>query len=86
MQKIAKLIVMDGSQFVRLPDEFRFSSDQVYARRHASTGDVTLSVRPRSSWAEFMAARKTLGSMPDDFLDDRAQDSEAVDPLQALGE
>ena len=84
--KIAKVFTTGGSQAVRLPAEFRFSTDQVYVRRDERTGDVILSTRPRSNWSEFMAVRKDLGPLPEDFLADRQQDSETRDPLQGWNE
>jgi antitoxin VapB len=82
MTKTAKLFATGGSQAVRLPAEFRFDADQVYVRRDERTGDVILSLRPRSSWADFMAVRDQLGPLPDDFLADRQQGTETRDPLQ----
>lgn len=79
--KTAKLFNTGGSQAVRLPAEFRFAADQVYVRRDSRTGDVILSVEPRSNWSEFMALRAELGPLPSDFLADRSQGSETRDPL-----
>ena len=44
--RIAKLFRNGASQAVRLPAEFRFEGDQVYATRDERTGDVILSNRP----------------------------------------
>jgi antitoxin VapB len=84
--RIAKVFTTGGSQAVRLPAEFRFGTDKVYVSRDERTGDVILSTRPRSSWGEFMAMRKDLGPLPEDFLADREQGSEARDPLQGWNE
>jgi antitoxin VapB len=84
--KTAKVFNNGGSQAVRLPAEFRFDSDQVYVRRDERTGDVILSTHPRSSWTEFMARRKELGPLPEDFLDDRRQGSETRNPLHGWHE
>jgi antitoxin VapB len=81
MQKAAKLFTTGGSQAVRLPVEFRFEGDQVWVRRDSRTGDVILSSRPHSGWAEFMALRTELGPIPADFLADRQQGSQARDPF-----
>lgn len=79
--KTARLFTNGGSQAVSLPAEFRFAADRVYVRRDPRTGDVILSSEPRASWTEFMALRRELGPVPDDFLADREQGSETRDPL-----
>ena len=84
--RIAKVFTTGGSQAVRLPAEFRFSTDEVYVYRDERTGDVILSTRLRSTWSEFMAVRRELGPLPDDFLADRQQGSETRDPLQDWNE
>ncbi len=56
-----KLFKNGASQAVRLPMEFRFDGDEVYASRDDLTGDVTLSVRPgASAWHEFFALLHTV--------------------------
>ncbi len=40
--RIAKLFKNGASQAVRLPAEFRFEGDEVYATRDEATGDVVL--------------------------------------------
>lgn len=80
--KRAKLFSNGGSQAVRLPVEFRFEGDHVYVRRDERTGDVILSSRPRSTWAEFMALRAALGSIPADLPADRRQPAETRDPFE----
>ena len=45
--RIAKLFRNGASQAVRLPAEFRFDGDEVYATRDERTGDVVLSKLPR---------------------------------------
>ena len=86
----AKLFMHGRSQAVRLPAAFRFDAElgEVYVRRDERTGDVILSARPRASWAEFMALRAQLGpgTVPGDFLADRAQPSETRDPLAGWNE
>jgi hypothetical protein len=39
------------------------------------TGDVITSVRPRSTWRDFMALRKELGPLDADLLADRTRSS-----------
>jgi len=52
--RIAKLFKNGSSQAVRLPAEFRFEGDEVYATRNQATGDVLLSNRPGTSvWRDF---------------------------------
>lgn len=70
--KTARLFANGGSQAVRLPAEFRFEGNEVYVRRDPKTGDVILSSKPVSTWAEFMALRQELGVV-DDFIQNREQ-------------
>jgi len=44
--RTAKLFKNGASQAVRLPAEFRFEGNEVFATRDAATGDVVLSSRP----------------------------------------
>jgi len=81
--KTAKLFTNGGSQAVRLPAEFRFEGDEVYIRRDERTGNVILSARPELPWMEFMALRHQLGELPKDALPDRAQSTQARDPLDS---
>jgi antitoxin VapB len=75
-----------GSQAVLLPDEFRFGVDEVYVRRDEHTGDVILSIHPRSSWADFMAQREQLGPLQENFRTERQQGTEVRDPLHGWHE
>jgi antitoxin VapB len=68
----AKVFMTGRSQAVRIPAEYRFTTDEVYIRRDPQTGDVILSQAPRS-WEEIFAALDEAG-IPDDFLEDRKQD------------
>ncbi len=69
--KIARLFKNGASQAVRLPAEFRFEGDIVYATRDALTGDVLLSLRPgASAWAAFFALAAE-SSVPADFMSER---------------
>jgi antitoxin VapB len=67
----AKVFMSGRSQAVRIPMEYRFSTDEVYIRRDPATGDVILSQAP-GSWAEIFAALDSAG-VPEDFLADRNQ-------------
>ena len=80
--KTARLFASGGSQAVRLPAEFRFDGEMVYVRRDDVTGDVILSSRPRSTWREFMALRKQLGTLDADLLADRNQSTQDRDPFE----
>ena len=82
MSQLAKArVFMSGrSQAVRIPAEFRFSSEEVYVRRDPQNGDLILSQAP-ATWKEVFAALDSAG-FPDDFLEDRAQGS--VDLREAL--
>jgi antitoxin VapB len=69
--RTAKLFRNGASQAVRLPSEFRFDGDEVYATRDEQTGDVVLSKHPGGrSWAEFFALMQTI-DVPEDFMADR---------------
>jgi antitoxin VapB len=69
--RTAKLFKNGASQAVRLPAEFRFDGNEVYATRDEQTGDVVLSTRPGArTWAEFFALMRTI-DMPDDFMAER---------------
>lgn len=61
--KKAQLFSNGGSQAVRLPVEFRFEGDYVYARRDHATGDVILSKREITSWEQFEELRLSLGTL-----------------------
>jgi antitoxin VapB len=69
----AKVFMSGRSQAVRIPAQFRFSSNEVYIRRDARNGDIILSQSP-GSLQEIFAALDQLG-VPDDFLSpsERAQ-------------
>jgi len=69
----AKVFMSGRSQAVRIPAQFRFSSNEVYIRRDPKNGDVILSQAP-ASLAEILAALDEIG-VPEDFLSpsDRAQ-------------
>jgi antitoxin VapB len=66
----AKVFYSGRSQAVRIPAEFRFTTDEVYVRRDPQTGDLILSESPVKTWAEIFKALDEAG-VPDDFLTDR---------------
>jgi len=69
--RIAKLFKNGASQAVRLPADFRFEGDQVYATRDERTGDVILSMQPgMKDWHEFFEMMGKI-DVPDDFMSDR---------------
>jgi antitoxin VapB len=69
--RIAKLFRNGASQAVRLPAEFRFEGDEVYATRDDRTGDVILSNRPGArGWGEFFELMGTI-DVPDDYMAER---------------
>ena len=67
----ARVFMSGRSQAVRIPAEFRFTTDEVYIRRDKQSGDLILSQSPKS-WEEIFAALDKAG-FPDDFLEDRKQ-------------
>lgn len=69
--RTAKLFKNGASQAVRLPAEFRFDGDEVYATRDDRTGDVVLSVHPGAqSWRAFFEFMESA-QVPDDFMAER---------------
>jgi antitoxin VapB len=69
--RIAKLFKNGSSQAVRLPAEFRFEGDEVYATRDELTGDVVLSKRPGSkTWEDFFELMDSI-DVPLDFMAER---------------
>ena len=74
-------VFMSGrSQAVRIPAEFRFTSDEVFVRRDPQTGDLILSQAP-STWNEVF---NTLdeAQFPADFMAERQQGvDESREPL-----
>lgn len=69
----AKVFYSGRSQAVRIPAEFRFTTDEVYVRRDPQSGDLILSESPVKTWKEIFKALDEAG-FPDDFLDDRDQE------------
>ncbi|HEX5235909.1 MAG TPA: AbrB/MazE/SpoVT family DNA-binding domain-containing protein [Silvibacterium sp.] len=68
MTKTAKLFRNGRSQAVRLPAEFRFEGTEVNIRRDPDSGDVILSMPPRSTWADFFKlAEKLKAEAPEEF-------------------
>ena len=66
MIKQSTAIFDDGEgQAVRIPEEFKFNSKEVWIRRDESTGEVILT--PRPSWQQVFAILDAL-DVPDDFL------------------
>jgi len=69
--RIAKLFKNGSSQAVRLPAEFRFDGDEVYATRDEVTGDVVLSDRPGTKvWSDFFEMMHAI-DVPEEFMADR---------------
>jgi antitoxin VapB len=68
----AKVFYSGRSQAVRIPAQFRFTTDEVYVRRHPQSGDLILSESPVKTWAEIFKALDEA-KFPDDFLEDRDQ-------------
>ena len=68
----AKVFYSGRSQAVRIPAEFRFTTDEVYVRRDPQSGDLILSESPVKTWAAVFKALDDA-KFPDDFLEDRDQ-------------
>ena len=69
--RVAKLFRNGASQAVRLPAEFRFEGNEVYATRDERTGDVVLSNRPGlGAWSEFFDLMDSI-EVPAGFMVER---------------
>ena len=68
----AKIFENGRSQAVRLPKEYRFSSDEVMVNK---IGDIVLLLPMTNKWDSFMKA-------VDMFSDDFMADGRAADPVQ----
>jgi antitoxin VapB len=69
--RAVKLFKNGSSQAVRLPAEFRFEGEEVYATRDELTGDVVLSKSPGAKeWKDFFAFARTFDA-PENFLSER---------------
>ena len=67
----AKVFMSGRSQAVRIPAEYRLTTDEVYIRRDPQNGDLILSEAP-GGWEEIFAVLDKAG-FPEDFMADRAQ-------------
>ncbi len=77
--RTAKLFKNGASQAVRLPAEFRFEGNEVYATRDDQTGDVVLSRRPGAkAWEDFFALMHNI-EVPDEFMSDRPMNHPPAD-------
>ncbi len=61
----AKIFISGRSQAVRLPKEYRFSSDSVYVKK---IDDMVILIPGDRVWDNFT---KSLDKFPDDFMTDR---------------
>jgi antitoxin VapB len=69
--KLVRLFKNGASQAVRLPAEFRFEGNTVYATKDETTGDVVLSTRPGARvWDEIFERLRSI-DIPEDFMADR---------------
>jgi antitoxin VapB len=67
----ARVFMSGRSQAVRIPVEYRFTSDEVYIRRNPHTGEIILSETPqRQSLTEIFARIDAAGGA-EDLLRDR---------------
>ena len=74
---VAKVFENGRSQAVRLPKEYRFSSDEVVINR---IGDIVLLMPKTSQWESFM---KAIDMFSDDFMKDGRGD-QGVQEREAL--
>ena len=73
----AKIFENGRSQAVRLPKEFRFSSDEVMISR---VGDVVMLAPMTSRWESFM---KAVDMFSDDFMEN-GREPQAVQKRESL--
>ncbi len=66
----ARVFYSGRSQAVRIPAEFRFTTDEVFVSRDPQSGGLILSESPVKTWAEVFKALDDA-KFPDDFLEDR---------------
>ena len=67
----AKVFMSGRSQAVRIPVEYRFTSDEVFIRRNPQNGEIILSEKPQhDSLAEIFAKIDAAGGA-DELLRDR---------------
>lgn len=60
----AKVFENGRSQAVRIPKEYRFSSEEVMVNK---IGDVVLLIPPKAKWESFM---KAIDMFSEDFMED----------------
>ena len=68
----ARVFFSGRSQAVRIPAEFRFTTDEVYVRRDPQSGSRILCESPEDSWSDVFQALDAAG-FPDDFMENRDQ-------------
>jgi antitoxin VapB len=74
-----RLFKNGASQAVRLPAEFRFPGEEIYATRDENSGDVTLSTSPGIEVWDEIFSRFHSAEIPDDFMKDRPMNRLPVD-------
>ena len=74
---VAKVFENGRSQAVRLPKEYRFSSDEVVINR---IGEIVLLMPKTNQWESFMNA---IDMFSDDFMKD-GRDNQGVQEREAL--
>jgi antitoxin VapB len=84
--QVAKLFKNGASQAVRLPAEFRFEGDHVYATRDEKTNNVILSQRAGTGvWNEFFEFARGI-DVPEDWMQDRPMNHVASTDRPLFGE
>ncbi|MQA37539.1 antitoxin [Rugamonas aquatica] len=82
MYEKVQLLMTEGDQMVRLPQDCRFENPEIYIHRDSVTGDVILSSRPPLSWDEFLE-EDVSEIVPADFMsqEERQQGKQERDPF-----
>jgi antitoxin VapB len=77
IMRVAKVFENGRSQAVRLPKEYRFSTDEVMVNR---IGDIVLLMPKGSKWDSFM---KAIDMFSDDFMAE-GRDDQGVQKRESL--
>ena len=84
--QVAKLFKNGASQAVRLPAEFRFEGDHVYATRDEKTNNVILSQRPGAGvWSDYFEFVRGI-DVPEDWMQKRPMNDSATERRPLFGE
>ncbi len=81
---IAKVFMTGRSQAVRIPQKYRFDTDEVFIYRDELSGDIILTPRPKT-WDGLLVALENA-EVPEDFLGVRDERQSQKDPFPPLAD